>query len=218
MLGGTVNDVILSVITAALRDLLLARGDPVDGVVVRSLVPVSVRAVDDHTPNNQVAALIAELPVGIADPVERLEAIRRHMATLKASHEAEVTEAMSTLFGFTPPMLYALGLRSVTAALRRAPQRSVHTVTTNVPGPPKALYALGRELLEYLPFVPLSQGVRLGVAILSYNGEVRFGVTADYDTVPEVEWFCQRIEAAVQELAELARDTPSDATAREPAV
>ena len=218
VLGGTVNDVILSVITAALRDLLLARGDPVDGVGVRSLVPVSVRAVDDHTPNNQVAALIAELPVGIADPVERLEAIRRHMATLKASHEADVTEAMSTLSGFTPPMLYALGLRSVTAALRRAPQRSVHTVTTNVPGPPTALYALGRELLEYLPFVPLSQGVRLGVAILSYNGEVRFGVTADYDTVPEVEWFCQRIEAAVQELAELARDTPSDATARESAV
>ena len=92
-------------------------------------------------------------------------------------------------------MLYALGLRSARPCFAVLPQRSVHTVTTNVPGPPKALYALGRELLEYLPFVPLSQGVRLGVAILSYNGEVRFGVTADYDTVPEVEWFCQRIEA-----------------------
>ena len=94
----------------------------------------------------------------------------------------------------------------------------MHTVTTNVPGPQYPLYALGREMIEYLPFVPLSQGVRIGVAILSYNGQVRFGVTGDYDTVPEVDWFCQRIEAAVQELAELARDTPSDATARESAV
>jgi diacylglycerol O-acyltransferase len=110
-------------------------------------------------------------------------------------------------------MLYALGLRSATAAVRRVPQRNVNTVTTNVPGPPVPLYALGRELLEYLPFVPLSQGVRLGVAILSYNGGVRFGVTGDYDTMPEVEWFCQRIEAGVAELVARARDTADGATA-----
>jgi diacylglycerol O-acyltransferase len=122
------------------------------------------------------------------------------MKTLKASHEADASDALNSLARFTPPMLYALGLRSATAAIRRVPQRNVNTVTTNVPGPPMPLYALGRELLEYLPFVPLSQGVRLGVAILSYNGGVRFGVTGDYDTVPEVEWFCQRIEAAVAEL------------------
>jgi hypothetical protein len=78
----------------------------------------------------------------------------------------------------------------------------VHTVTTNVPGPGFPLYALGRELLEYLPFVPLSQGVRIGVAILSYNGQVRFGVTGDFDTVPEVAWFCRRIEAGVADLSE----------------
>ena len=73
---------------------------------------------------------------------------------------------------------------------------------------------MGRELVEYLPFVPLSQGVRLGVAILSYNGGVRFGVTADYDTVPEVEWFCQRIEAGVAELAERAGIAASGAKER----
>jgi diacylglycerol O-acyltransferase / wax synthase len=204
VLAGTINDVILSVITSAFRDLLLARGDPVDDVVVRSLVPVSVRAASDRTQNNQVAAMIAELPVGIADPVERLSAIQRHMRTLKASHEVDASEAMNSLGRFTPPMLYSLGLRSATAAVRRVPQRNVNTVTTNVPGPPKALYALGRELLEYLPFVPLAQGVRIGVAILSFNGGVRFGVTADYDTVPEVEWFCRRIEAGVADLAERA--------------
>ena len=69
-----------------------------------------------------------------------------------------------------------------------------------MPGPQYPLYALGREMVEYLPFVPLSQGVRLGVAILSYNGQVRFGVTGDYDTVPEVDWFCRRIEAGIAEL------------------
>jgi diacylglycerol O-acyltransferase len=214
VLGGTVNDVILSVITSAFRDLLLARGDPVDDVVVRSLVPVSVRAADDRSQNNQVAAMIAELPVGIADPAERLEAIQRHMTTLKASHEADASDALNSLARFTPPMLYALGLRSATAAVRRVPQRNVNTVTTNVPGPPMPLYALGRELLEYLPFVPLSQGVRLGVAILSYNGGVSFGVTGDYDTVPEVEWFCQRIEAGVAELGACAAGTDHGAAAR----
>jgi diacylglycerol O-acyltransferase len=77
---------------------------------------------------------------------------------------------------------------------------AVNTVTTNVQGPPQALYAVGRKLIEYLPFVPLSQGVRLGIAILSYNGNLAFGVTGDFDTVPEVEWFCRRIEAGIAEL------------------
>jgi WS/DGAT/MGAT family acyltransferase len=203
-LGGTVNDVVLAVIAGAFRDLLVERGDSVDGVVVRTLVPVSVRAAGDVTSNNQVAAMIAELPVGIVDPVERLETMQRQMTELKASHQAAATEAMNTLAGYTPPMLYALGLRSTSAALRRIPQRNVNTVTTNVPGPAFALYALGREMVEYLPFVPLSQGVRIGVAILSYNGQLRFGVTADYDTVPEVSWFCTRIEAGIAELRQRA--------------
>jgi diacylglycerol O-acyltransferase len=106
--------------------------------------------------------------------------------------------------GLAPATMYTLVLRSVAAAVRRLPQRSVHTVTTNVPGPQHPLYAMGREMLEYLPFVPLAHGVRLGVAILSYNGQMRFGVTGDYDTVPEVEWFCHRIEANIAELAERA--------------
>jgi diacylglycerol O-acyltransferase / wax synthase len=81
-----------------------------------------------------------------------------------------------------------------------------------VPGPQFPLYALGREMVEYLPFVPLSQGVRLGVAILSHNGQVRFGVTGDYDTVPEMAWFCRRIEACIGELIERA-ETAADVEA-----
>ena len=94
-LGGTVNDVVLTAITGAFRDLLLDRSEPVDDVVIHSLVPVSVRAADDHTPNNQVAAMIAALPVGIGDPADRLESIRQQMTELKASRQAEASEAMS---------------------------------------------------------------------------------------------------------------------------
>jgi diacylglycerol O-acyltransferase len=202
--GGTVNDVVLSVIAGAFRDLLLARGDAADDAVLRTLVPVSVRAPGDRTANNQVASMIAELQVGVADPLERLAATQRHMSELKASHQADASGALNSLASYAPPMLYAVALRAGSAAIRRLPQRSVNTVTTNVPGPGYPLYALGREMLEYLPFVPLSQGVRIGIAILSYNGKVRFGVTGDFDTMPEVAWFCQRIEAHVAELAELA--------------
>ena len=133
--GGTVNDVVLSAITGAFRHLLLARGDSPDHAVLRSLVPVSVRAADDRTANNQVTAMIAELPVGIADPLERLEAVRRQMAELKASHQAVAGEAITSLAGFAAPTLLALGLRASCATSRRFPQRSVNTVTTNVPGP-----------------------------------------------------------------------------------
>jgi diacylglycerol O-acyltransferase len=210
--GGTVNDVVLAAITGAFRDLLLERGERVD-VELRSLVPMSVRSAGDHAPSNQVAMMIAELPVGIADPIERLTEIVSRMAALKASHRAQASGTMNSLAGFTPPMLYALGLRSASAALRHVPLRSVHTVTTNVPGPRTPLYALGREMLEYLPFVPLSQGVRIGVAILSYNGQIRFGVTGDYDTVPEVPWFCSRIEACMAELGERVRHGANEVNA-----
>jgi diacylglycerol O-acyltransferase / wax synthase len=199
-LGGTVNDVVLAAITAGFRELLLHRGEEIAGVVVRTLVPVSVRASADHTYNNQVSAMIAELPVGIADPVERLEAIRAQMTELKGSHQAEAGNVVVELAEFAPPVLLTLGLRTAVSILRRAPQRSVNTVTTNVPGPQVPLYACGREMLDYLPYVPLSYGVRTGVAILSYNGRIAFGVTGDWDTVPDIDVLAGGIENGVTEL------------------
>lgn len=203
-MGGTVNDVVLAAITRGFRDLLMGRGDPVDGVIVRSLVPVSVRSRDDHTLNNQVSAMIAELPVGIADPVERLASIQAQMRELKGSHMADAFSSLTELGEVTPPMVFGLGLRAVTAVLRRLPQRSVNTVTTNVPGPQVPLYACGREMLEYYPFVPISHGVRTGVAILSYNRKITFGVTGDWDTVPDVDVLAEGIEAGLAELAACA--------------
>ena len=202
--GGSINDVVLSAISGAFRSVLIERGDPVDDVVLRSLVPVSVRHPDDHKWNNQVSLIVAELPVGIADPILRLEAVRAQMATLKASHQVTAVEAVVATAEFVPPILLALAARAATTMLRRAPQRTINTVTTNVPGPQLPLYALGREMLEYLPFVPLSEGVPIGVAILSYNGRLTFGITGDYDTASDVHFMAKQIEAEVIALRELA--------------
>jgi diacylglycerol O-acyltransferase / wax synthase len=203
--GGTVNDVVLAVIAGAFRDLLAARSEDPDHAVVRSLVPVSVRTTGDRAPSNQVTAMIAELPIGIADPLKRLESMRQQMEQRKQSHQTETTEGLTALAGLAAPSLLALGLRTAGAMAREFPQRAITTVTTNVAGPQHALYAAGRQMVAYLPFVPLAQGVRIGVAIMSYNGGVSFGVTGDYDTVPDLDRFCRSIETGISDLRDRAR-------------
>jgi diacylglycerol O-acyltransferase len=201
-LGGTFNDVLLAAVTCGFRDLLLSRGESVDRVV-RTLVPVSVRprggsgvAVGDGTYNNQVSAMFAELPVGLTDPVACLRVVSAQMADLKDSHQAVAGEALTSLSGFAPPMLLALGAR---LALR-APQRGVNTVTTNVPGPQVRLYAAGRRMLRAYPYVPLAGQVRIGVAMFSYDGEVTFGITGDYDCAPDIDVLAAGIERGARAL------------------
>jgi diacylglycerol O-acyltransferase len=205
-LGGTFNDVLLAAVTCGFRDLLLSRGESVDRVV-RTLVPVSVRprggsgvAVGDGTYNNQVSAMFAELPVGLTDPVACLRVVSAQMADLKDSHQAVAGEALTSLSGFAPPMLLALGAR---LALR-APQRGVNTVTTNVPGPQVRLYAAGRRMLRAYPYVPLAGQVRIGVAMFSYDGEVTFGITGDYDCAPDIDVLAAGIERGARALVEAA--------------
>jgi diacylglycerol O-acyltransferase len=198
-LGGTVNDVVLTVLTRGFRDLLLARDEDVEGRVVRTLVPVSVRTADEKGAyNNRVSAMIAELPVGLAAPAERLEAIRAQMDGLKESKQAVAAEALTSLSGFSPSLLLALGTR----VAMRIPQRNVNTVTTNVPGPQSQLFACGRPMVEAFPFVPLASQVRIGVAIFSYNGLLNYGVTGDYDTASDIAVLCRGIEAGMAELLE----------------
>jgi len=204
--GGTFNDVVLTAVTRGFRDLLLGRGESADRVV-RTLVPVSVRgrdasgrAVGDGTYENRVSAMFAELPVGVEDPAERLQAISEQMDGLKESKQAVAGEALTSLTGFAPPVLLAVGTRLAT----RAPQRNVNTVTTNVPGPQTALYAAGRRMLKAYPYVPLAGQMRVGVAIFSYDGQVNFGVTGDYDSAPDIDVLCEGIEAGMDELLVLA--------------
>jgi WS/DGAT/MGAT family acyltransferase len=197
--GGTVNDVVLAVITRGFRDLLQSRGEPVADRVVRTLVPVSVRKEDERGAyNNRVSVMFAELPVGIEDPLERLASIREQLNLLKERKQAVAAEALTSMSGFAPPMLLALAARVGT----RLPQQAVQTVTTNVPGPQHPLYAAGRRMLSAMPYVPLSGTVRIGVAIFSYTGQLNFGVTADYETAPDIGILCAGIEKGVSELLE----------------
>jgi diacylglycerol O-acyltransferase / wax synthase len=199
-LGGTVNDVVLAAIAGGFRELLAARGEPTDRVV-RSLVPVSVRSSSEQGEyNNRVSAMFADLPIGIEDPVKRLASVSEQMAHLKRSHEAVAGDVLVGLSGFTPAMLLALALRTAT----RVPQRNVNTVTTNVPGPQRPLYAVGRRVLECFPYVPLAGHVRVGVAIFSYDGALGFGVTGDYDTAPDIGVLCRGIERSIAELVAAA--------------
>ena len=199
-LGGTVNDVVLTAIAGGFRELLASRGESVDRPV-RTLVPVSVRSADEREAyNNRVSAIFADLPVGIADPVARLAAVREQMDHLKHSDEAVAGDVLVNLSGFAPAMLLAVALR--TAA--QVPQRMVQTVTTNVPGPQRPLYAAGRRLLECFPYVPLAGHVRVGVAIFSYDGRLGFGVTGDYDQAPDIGVLCDGIERSMAELVEAA--------------
>lgn len=209
VLGGTVNDVVLAAITSGFRDLAVARGEDPSTLALRTLVPVSTRAEADHgLTDNRVSAILFDLPVQLDDPLDRLAAVRAEMGRLKASHEAEAGGALTAFVGAIPPALTAASLRLASRALARVQQRSVNTVTTNVPGPPLPLYAAGREMIEYLPFVPLAPGVRIGVAILSYNGRVAFGITGDFDTSSDVDVDVvgRGIEAEISRLLALAAE------------
>ena len=209
--GGTVNDVVLAVITRGFRDLLVGRGEPVEDRVVRTMVPVSVRMPAERgTYSNKVSAMFADLPVRIADPVERLATVRVQMQDLKESHQAVAGSTLTSLGGFAPAMLLALAGRVAT----RTPQHSVNTVTTNVPGPQHAIYLAGQRMLEYFPFVPLGGHVRIGVAIVSYDGALNFGVTGDYETAPDLQVLCDGIDAGIAELLPLAATPRASAPRR----
>jgi diacylglycerol O-acyltransferase / wax synthase len=195
--GGTVNDVVLAAISSGFRALLIERGEPLAPHEVPSLVPVSVRAQgDDGGFGNQVSATVADLPVHIADPVERLGAVRTELDSLKASNEAIIGQTLAALGRYSPYMLASWLVRKAFSL----PQREIVTVTTNVPGPREPLYWMGRRLEEIIPYVPIASTVRTGISIFSYDGNVTFGITADYAANPDVEVLARGIEHGVSEL------------------
>jgi diacylglycerol O-acyltransferase len=204
-LGGTVNDIVLTIVSAGFRDLLESRGEPVDGRTVRALVPVSVRRPGERgVYNNRVSAMFAELPIGIADPVARLDAVRAQMDGLKRSKQAVAGDVLTSLSGFAPPMLLALGGRLAA----RAPSLGVQTGVTNVPGPQQPLHTLGRRLLESFPFVPVIGKARISIAIFSYDGGLYFGVTGDYDSSRDIDTLTSGVERSMAELLGPAAATP----------
>jgi diacylglycerol O-acyltransferase len=200
-LGGTVNDVVLAAISGGFRALLLARGEQPDPHKVPSLVPVSLRAPGEESIyENRVSAVLADLPVHIADPVERLAAVQAQLSALKESKEAVVGETLVTLGRYTPFPVFSRGVRLVFGL----PQREIVTVTTNVPGPRMPLYAMGRRLLEIIPYVPIATTVRTGISIFTYCDNVTFGVTGDFASNPDLDVLAHGIEDGVSELLKAA--------------
>jgi len=196
-LGGTVNDVALAAISGGFRTLLLARGEEPGPHMVRSLVPVSVRAPgEEDVYNNQVSAVLADLPVHLADPVERLAAVQAELLALKTSREAEAGEALTAVGRYTPFPVASWWVRLGFAL----PQRDIVTVTTNVPGPQQPLYGMGRRIAEIIPYVPIATTLRTGVSIFSYCGKMTFGITGDFATSPDLDVLAHGIEDGISEL------------------
>jgi diacylglycerol O-acyltransferase / wax synthase len=206
-LGGTVNDIVLTVITNGFRALLDERGEAMAPErVVRTMVPVSVRRPGERgVYNNRVSAVFARLPVGLEDPEARLADIRAQMDGIKASKQAVAGDALAQLSGFAPPLLLALGSRVMT----RSARLNMDTATTNVPGPQTPVRALGRRLLESYPYVPIVGTIRIVVAIFSYDGMLYFGVTGDRDHAPDVDVLTAGIETGAAALGACAEPPTS---------
>src|SRR5438270_12809 len=198
-LGGTVNDVMLAIVAGALGRDLRRRGVDVRGLELKTMVPVSVRSQEARGAlGNQVAAMMAPLPVGCDDPVDRFELISAELRKLKESGQAVGARVMTDLTGFAPPNIMSQAARVV------ARQRFFNVVVTNVPGPQTPLYLMGRKLVETFPMVPLLDRQALGVAILSYDGRINFGLVGDYDVMADLDQLARDFRASLLELAEAA--------------
>ncbi len=205
--GGTVNDVILSTVAGALGNYLRARGHDTEGLEMRVMVPVSVRTDEEHGAlGNRIAAMMAPLPVWCEDPVERLRLVTETMGDLKASGQAVGAEILTRITDFAPPTIAAQAARLQPA------QRFFNLVVTNVPGPQLPLYVLGRQMESIFPMVPLARRQALCVGIMSYNGQINFGLIGDYDAMAGLDSFALDLEATIRETVATAAPKPKRRT------
>jgi WS/DGAT/MGAT family acyltransferase len=206
--GGTVNDVVLTVVVDGFRDLLLARNANVTGKSIRVMVPVALRERDaegrpvgDGTMTTKASALLAQLPLNLEDPVERLKYVEKHLARLKQTRQAEWMTAINDVNTLLPGTVVALVVRG----MGKVPQRSLHTTVTNVPGPPMQLYILGnpiRMIANYAP--PFPVGARTSVTVYSYQGQLVFGITGDRASIPDVDVIAGGIRSGAARLVKAA--------------
>jgi diacylglycerol O-acyltransferase / wax synthase len=202
-LGGTVNDVVLTVVADAMGRYMRLHGDDTEGLELKAMIPISVRAdVERGALGNRIAAIWAPLPVDAMDPVQRLLRISYAMDGLKESGQAVGAGVLTRLTGFAPPTIVAQ------AARLQARQRLFNVVITNVPGPQFPLYILGRELHAIYPMVPLAENTALGIAIMSYKGRMGFGLVSDYDALADLEALADELRVAIAELSEAAGADP----------
>jgi WS/DGAT/MGAT family acyltransferase len=194
-LGGTVNDVVLAIVTGALRRFLEHRGEDTSELTLRAMVPVSVRRDEEYgQTGNRVAAMMAPLPIYEEDPVERLNILRESLGDLKKSGQAVGAQVLTQLTGFAPPTVLAQ------AGRLQSRQRFFNLVVTNVPGPQMPLYVLGRRLIDLFPLAPLAQRQAICIAVMSYDGKLNFGLLGDFDAMPDLEVVARGIEESLAEL------------------
>ncbi|HYI17233.1 MAG TPA: wax ester/triacylglycerol synthase family O-acyltransferase [Solirubrobacteraceae bacterium] len=207
-LGGTVNDVVLTVVTGALQKWLRSRGVRTEGLELRALVPVSIRARDEHHQlGNRLAAMRAPLPVYVEDPVARLQVVRRAMDGLKESKQAVGAEVLAGMQALAPPTILAQASRLNFST------RLFNLLVTNVPGPQFPLYVLGRRLEDLFPVAFLPKGHALAVAVMSYDGGMDFGLLGDYDAMPDLDEVGALLAESAEELLGAAREAAAAATA-----
>jgi diacylglycerol O-acyltransferase / wax synthase len=200
--GGTVNDVVLAVVTGALRSWLMSRGEMVTSASsIRAMAPLSVR--DDATTNttaglvgSKVSAYLVDLPIGEPSPVVRLQHISHAVRANALSGRPVAAEALVALGGFAPPTLHALGARAASSFS----QRIFNILVTNVPGPQVPLYVAGAKMIEMFPVVPLAQNQAVAIGVTSYDGGVYFGLNADRDAMPDVGTLARMVEESLEEL------------------
>jgi diacylglycerol O-acyltransferase / wax synthase len=198
-LGGSLNDVVLAAVSLALGRYLRERGTDTEGLELKAMVPVSVRADSQRGAlGNQVAAMWAPLPVGVQNAAETLRQVSKAMEELKKSGQAVGAQVLTNLAGFAPPTILSQ------AARLQARQRFFNLVVTNVPGPQFPLYVLGRRLEVLYPVVPLARRQALGIAVMSYDGHLGFGLLGDYDALPELEAIAEDLKRAIASLARAA--------------
>ena len=198
-LGGTVNDVVLATVAGALGRHLRRRSHDTDGLELKAMVPVSVRAEAERGAlGNRVAAMMAPLPVWCQEPLARLDIVSEQLSGLKRSGQAVGAQVLTELAGFAPSTILDQASRLT------ARQRFFNLVVTNVPGPQFSLYLMGRELLDPFPMIPLAPGQGLGVAMMSYNGRMNFGLVGDFDLLWDIEELAEDLAASLGELADAA--------------
>ena len=200
-LGCTVNDTVLTILTGAFRDYLIHRRVDPSGLDFRAQTPVSMRSEAERGQmGNRISSWLVPLPVGEADPKRQLAQIHETTSELKDSRQALGVEMMMQAMAVMPTALLSLGVQAASGAM--------NTIVTNVPGPQFPLYLLGAEMLDLFPVVPLLQNVGIGVALISYNGNVCWGLNADAELVPDLDVFAEMIENSMQRVAEAAGAKP----------
>ena len=192
----------LAVVTGALRSFLISRGRRTEGVEMRALVPVSVRIEDEHGQGgNRIVVMRGPLPVYIADPVQRLRFVSQAMDGLKESKQALGAEVIAGAQNFAPPTILAQASRLNFST------RLFNLIVTNVPGPQFPLYVLGREMLQPIPVAFLPENHALAIGIMSYNGQMNFGLLGDYDGLPDIGKISDDIAGELAKLVSLARES-----------